>query len=141
LHVPQFHAGAVVPVGKAKYRKGLVLQADGDTQTPYPSGVAMAHTLGSRLITVANEGIHTQFANRPGTENDFPQPNRCVDDKVNAYLIDGALPPGDVTCQSVNLSPSDSVTGGQRSRVEFDRSRANTDALRFLEGLGARRFH
>lgn len=65
------------------YPTGLVVQAEGDAQTPYAGGVAMAARLDSRLVTVADDGHHGQYARRGNT---------CVDTAVTAYLLDGELP-------------------------------------------------
>ncbi|UMP00764.1 alpha/beta fold hydrolase [Amycolatopsis sp. EV170708-02-1] len=100
-----FHQGDREPlpvIGKARYPKGLVLAAEGDTQTPLVNGQAMAKTLGSSLIAVRGEGQHGQYA-AGGGDPDIPvKRNPCVDDKVNAYLIDGKLPPRRTDCDSVN---------------------------------------
>jgi pimeloyl-ACP methyl ester carboxylesterase len=71
------------------YPAGLVVQAEGDVQTAYAGGVAMAERLGDRLITVADDGDHGQYAKRG---------NKCVDDAVTRYLLDGTLPAAGMTC-------------------------------------------
>ncbi len=71
------------------YPAGLVVQAEGDVQTAFAGGVAMAQRLGSRLITVTDDGDHGQYARRG---------NACVDDAVNRYLVDGVLPAAGTTC-------------------------------------------
>jgi pimeloyl-ACP methyl ester carboxylesterase len=71
------------------YPVGLVVQAEGDIQTAYDGGVVMAKRLGNRLITVADDGNHGQYARRGNT---------CVDTAVTSYLLDGALPPAGLTC-------------------------------------------
>lgn len=92
---------APTPIGTARYPRGLVLQATGDVNTPYINGVHMAATLGSVLITVPDEGFHGEY-NASGDASMPAKPNKCVDDKVNAYLVDGVLPTGRVDCASVN---------------------------------------
>jgi pimeloyl-ACP methyl ester carboxylesterase len=77
-----------VRIGRAGYPVGVVVQAEGDTQTQYASGPAMAARLGHNLITVADEGKH-------GIYNGG---NKCVDAKVDRYLIDGALPGSSAEC-------------------------------------------
>lgn len=72
------------------YPAGVVVQAEGDIQTEYSGGVEMARVLGHRLITVADDGNHGQYARRNNT---------CVDDVVTRYLLDGDLPGSDLTCQ------------------------------------------
>jgi hypothetical protein len=52
----------------------------------------MADTLGSALIVVKNDGVHGMYAADPA--------NSCVDDKVNAYLIDGKVPAAVVDCDT-----------------------------------------
>jgi len=74
---------------RVDYAPGLVVQAEGDTVTNYPGGKAMAERLGDRLVSVSDEGLHELYAVRG---------NRCVDDNVNRYLIDGVLPSGSVRC-------------------------------------------
>ncbi|WP_238598513.1 alpha/beta fold hydrolase [Saccharothrix sp. ALI-22-I] len=70
------------------YPVGLVIQAEGDTQTHYDSGPAMATRLGHNLITVLDEGKHGLY----GTGN------TCVDRAVNRYMVDGILPPSSSNC-------------------------------------------
>ncbi|RJO74709.1 alpha/beta fold hydrolase [Nocardia panacis] len=70
----------------------LILQADRDTRTAYPEGVALHRDLtGSRLITLADTRIHGTF--RVGL-------SACVIDAVNTYLAEGILPATDTTCTS-----------------------------------------
>jgi pimeloyl-ACP methyl ester carboxylesterase len=71
------------------YPTGLVVQAEGDVNTEYSGGVEMARRLDNRLITVADDGDHGQYARRG---------NACVDDVVTRYLLDGTLPAADLTC-------------------------------------------
>lgn len=71
------------------YPTGLVVQAEGDVQTPYPGGVEMARRLRHRLITVADDGDHGQYARRGNT---------CVDGAVTRYLLTGRLPAAGLTC-------------------------------------------
>lgn len=69
----------------------LILQATGDTRTAYSEGVAMHRALtASRLVTLADTRIHGAFRNGLSP---------CVNDSVNNYLRDGALPPADLTCR------------------------------------------
>lgn len=57
----------------------LVVSTTGDPATPYANGVDLAHALPhGALITYRGEG-HTIYG----------QGNRCVDDKVNTYLMTG----------------------------------------------------
>lgn len=93
------------------YPVGLVVQAEADVQTAYAGGVAMAGRLGDRLITVADDGNHAQYAKRG---------NKCVDDVVTAYLLDGTLPAAALTCpgQPRPDIPADGPAGGGESRPD-----------------------
>ena len=70
------------------YPVGVVVQAEGDTQTQYESGPAMAERLRHNLVTVVDEGRHGIY----GTGN------ACVNRVVDRYLLDGLLPPSSSTC-------------------------------------------
>ncbi|MFT7837361.1 alpha/beta fold hydrolase [Saccharothrix sp. BKS2] len=70
------------------YPVGVVVQAEGDTQTQYESGPAMATALGHNLVTVLDEGRHGIYGSG----------NACVNRAVNRYLVDGILPPSSSTC-------------------------------------------
>lgn len=92
-----FHTGKAEPlvaVGSPKYPRGLVVQSDGDTQTSFVDGQAMATTLDSVLIVVHNEGTHGLYAATPA--------NACVNDAVNAYLLDAKLPAATVECATAD---------------------------------------
>jgi pimeloyl-ACP methyl ester carboxylesterase len=66
----------------------VVVSTTGDPATPYESGVRVADQLERGvLITNVGEG-HTAYA----------QGDACVDDLVNAYLLDLALPPEGARC-------------------------------------------
>ncbi|GAA4442954.1 alpha/beta hydrolase [Actinokineospora soli] len=82
----------MVEIGPRRYPQGLVVQGEGDTQTAYASGKAAAEHLDLRMITVKDSGVHGYYGTRK---------NACVDDAVNAYLIDGTLPDADVECAAV----------------------------------------
>jgi pimeloyl-ACP methyl ester carboxylesterase len=79
----------LVQLKRDGYPVGVVVQGEGDTQTQYESGPAMATRLGDNLITVLDEGKHGLY----GSGND------CVDAAVNRYLVDGILPPSSSTCK------------------------------------------
>ncbi|RMI28012.1 alpha/beta hydrolase [Nocardia stercoris] len=65
----------------------VVVSTTGDPATPYQSGVNLANDLKAALIT--NTGTrHTAYLG--GVQ--------CVDDAVNAYLIDLTIPPAGLTC-------------------------------------------
>ncbi|WP_084715948.1 alpha/beta fold hydrolase [Saccharothrix syringae] len=70
------------------YPVGVVVQAEGDTQTQYESGPAMAARLGHNLLTVLDEGRHGIYGSK----------NACVNRVVDRYLVDGVLPPSSSTC-------------------------------------------
>ncbi|WP_405162903.1 alpha/beta hydrolase [Nocardia sp. NBC_01499] len=92
-----FHTSRVEPlikVGAPKYPRGLVVQSDGDTQTSFVDGQAMAKTLDSVLIVVHNDGAHGLYAATP--------PNACVNDAVNTYLLDAELPTATVECATAD---------------------------------------
>ncbi|HEX7303200.1 alpha/beta hydrolase [Lentzea sp.] len=76
-----------VRLAREGYPIGVVVQAEGDTQTQYAGGPAMAERLGHNLITVVDEGKHGLYNG-----------NACVDAKVNRYLVDGALPGSSTEC-------------------------------------------
>lgn len=69
----------------------LILQATRDSRTAYPEGLALHRDLtGSRLITLQDVRIHGAF--RLGLST-------CVNDAVNRYFRDGAMPAADLTCR------------------------------------------
>ncbi|WP_367131079.1 alpha/beta hydrolase [Saccharothrix sp. HUAS TT1] len=70
------------------YPIGVVVQAEGDTQTQYEGGPAMAERLRHNLVTVLDEGKHGIYGSG----------NACVDRAVNRYLVHGVLPPSSSTC-------------------------------------------
>ncbi|WNV83450.1 alpha/beta hydrolase [Umezawaea sp. Da 62-37] len=80
--------GPMVQLKRDGYPVGLVVQAEGDSQTQYEGGPAMASRLGDNLITVLDEGKHGLYASG----------NACVDAAVDHYLVDGVLPASSSTC-------------------------------------------
>ena len=65
----------------------VVVSTTGDPATPYQAGVDLARQLGGRLLTF--EGTqHT--ASLHG--------DRCIDNAVTAYLVDGTLPAEGTRC-------------------------------------------
>ena len=58
-----------------------------DPATPYAGAVHMASTLGTGVLLTWNGQGHTSYGNTP-----------CIDDKVNAYLINGTVPAAHTTC-------------------------------------------
>ncbi|MGA4867679.1 alpha/beta fold hydrolase [Streptomyces lavendulocolor] len=85
----------VVPA-RDGYPVGLVVQADGDPMDHYAGGVAMAERLGHHLITVEDSGDHEVYALLG---------NPHVDDLVDAYLVDGVLPPPRVSVPGTTPRP------------------------------------
>ncbi|HXL94220.1 MAG TPA: alpha/beta fold hydrolase [Streptosporangiaceae bacterium] len=107
-----------VITSRGAYPRGLVVNTDGDIQTPLATARVMAKTLGFDLITVTNDGTHAiAFSDDADTK-----PNRCVDDAVTAYLITGKLP-GTITCPTANpptTSTSTSLTAEARADAAQD---------------------
>jgi pimeloyl-ACP methyl ester carboxylesterase len=58
-----------------------------DPATPYAGAVHMASTLGTGVLLTWNGQGHTSYGQSP-----------CIDDKVNAYLINGTVPAARTTC-------------------------------------------
>ncbi|GAA3010111.1 alpha/beta hydrolase [Actinokineospora diospyrosa] len=70
----------------------LIVQATGDTRTPYTSGVGLHRAMtASRLLTLQNVRIHAVFGHLPNT---------CAESTINTYLRDGTLPRTNPTCHS-----------------------------------------
>ncbi|MFD1146739.1 alpha/beta hydrolase [Saccharothrix hoggarensis] len=72
----------------------LMVQSVRDPATPL-EGAQRTHRnfAGSRLLTVTDEGDHGIYG--------FG--NACVDDVVESFLVDGVVPPGDLTCPGLPL--------------------------------------
>ena len=66
----------------------LVVSTTGDPATPYQAGVDLARQLGGRLLTLRGHPAHGAALHG----------DRCVDDAVTAYLIDGTLPADGTRC-------------------------------------------
>ncbi|MFE9745936.1 alpha/beta fold hydrolase [Saccharothrix saharensis] len=77
-----------VALKREGYPVGVIVQAEGDTQTQYESGPAMAERLRHNLVTVRDEGKHGLYGSG----------NACVDRAVNRYLVDGILPASSSYC-------------------------------------------
>ncbi|RJQ83434.1 alpha/beta hydrolase [Pseudonocardiaceae bacterium YIM PH 21723] len=76
----------------------LMVQADNDPATSnVVAEKAHRNFAGSRMLRVRNEGDHAIYAGG----------NPCVDSTVDAYLIDGKVPAGDLECQGVGLPAPD----------------------------------
>ncbi|MGH8999865.1 MAG: alpha/beta fold hydrolase [Acidimicrobiia bacterium] len=77
----------------------LMVNSERDPATPIEGARAAADAFaGARLLTVTDEGDHGTYAIRE---------NACVDGIVEAYLIDGVVPEGDLTCPGVPIPPPD----------------------------------
>ncbi|MFJ3927619.1 alpha/beta hydrolase [Streptomyces sp. NPDC090022] len=67
----------------------LIVQAERDAATPYEGAVELHRRLaGSRLITEKNAGSHGVTGLK----------NPCINDRVDSYLLTGAVDARDVTC-------------------------------------------
>ncbi|MFC6094664.1 alpha/beta hydrolase [Saccharothrix lopnurensis] len=82
----------------------LMVQSVRDPATPL-EGAQRAHRnfAGSRLLTVTDEGDHGVYA--------FG--NACVDDVVEAFIVDGVVPPTESTCPGVPLPDPTAPTAAQ----------------------------
>ncbi|MCO1580722.1 alpha/beta hydrolase [Crossiella sp. SN42] len=70
----------------------LILQATRDTRTVYQEGVNLHRAMpASRLVTLQDVRMHGIFGRLP---------NACVQNAVNTYFRDGALPGTDLTCHA-----------------------------------------
>jgi hypothetical protein len=100
---------------KASAPTPLVVDTTYDPATPYRGGLKLARELGnSRLLTMRGDG-HTAYGGN----------SSCVDAAVNAYLIDGTLPPVGKSCrqevpfEQPQLAAKSLATGrGALSRIE-----------------------
>ncbi|MCX5384017.1 alpha/beta hydrolase [Streptomyces sp. NBC_00083] len=89
---PTSKAPHIEPTGKG-LPPVLMLNATHDPATYYEGALRVHGAIaGSRLITV-DDGDHGQFQHG----------NACVDDRVEAYLLTGALPAKDTGCPGVPL--------------------------------------
>ncbi|MFE9745453.1 alpha/beta hydrolase [Saccharothrix saharensis] len=72
----------------------LMVQSERDPATPL-EGAQRAHRnfAGSRMLTVTDEGDHGIYG--------FGNP--CVDEVAEAFIVDGVVPPHDVTCPGTPL--------------------------------------
>nr|WP_305787861.1 alpha/beta hydrolase [Actinoplanes lichenis] len=72
---------------RSGYPQGLVVQGEFDPSTPYAGGVAMAAQVDDRLVTVVRDGQHVPYGDNP-----------CVTATVDAYFLEGTLPPVGARC-------------------------------------------
>jgi pimeloyl-ACP methyl ester carboxylesterase len=95
----------------------LVVATTYDPATPYRGALKLVRELGNaRLITMRGDGHTAYGGNSP-----------CIDDAVNAYLIDGTLPPAGTVCRQ-------EVPFEQPKPEARTLSRATQRALPQLEG-------
>jgi pimeloyl-ACP methyl ester carboxylesterase len=80
----------------------LVVATTYDPATPYRGAKALVHDLGNaRLLTMQGDGHTAYGGNSP-----------CIDDAVDAYLLNGALPaPGTVCQQEVPFAQPEDTSG------------------------------
>ncbi|GAA3879514.1 alpha/beta hydrolase [Saccharothrix violaceirubra] len=80
----------------------LLVQSERDPATPI-EGARRAHAslAGSRLVTVVDDGDHGVYGSG----------NRCVDDIVESFVVDGVTPDRDLTCAATPL-PTPGTTAG-----------------------------
>lgn len=102
-------AEAPVPLSRNGYPVGVVVQAEGDTQTAYAGGPAMASRLRDNLITVSDEGAHGEYGTNP-----------CATEKINRYFVAGVLPDSSSICPGsprpdtpTDTTPTRAATLGQ----------------------------
>jgi pimeloyl-ACP methyl ester carboxylesterase len=88
-HVPSSYPVDVWVSPHAGLPPVLILQSERDAATPYEGAVALHHRLpGSRLITEVGRGSHGLISFR----------NRCLNDRVDRYLLTGRTDAHDVRC-------------------------------------------
>ena len=87
----------------------LMLQSENDPATA-AEGARIAHEQfrGSRLVTVTDEGDHGVYGGG----------NACVDDLVESYLVDGVVPPRDVTCRGLPLPGAQQAEAAEPGLLE-----------------------
>ncbi|MFD0206933.1 MULTISPECIES: alpha/beta fold hydrolase [Saccharothrix] len=98
---------AAVALKRDGYPVGVIVQAEGDTQTQYESGPAMAERLGHNLVSVRDEGKHGLYGSG----------NECVDRAVNRYLVNGVLPPSSSNCPGDPRPEVDQETSAEHVRA------------------------
>jgi pimeloyl-ACP methyl ester carboxylesterase len=66
----------------------LVIGATNDSQTPFQGALALTAELGNARLLTFDGYLHVAYRS----------PNECIRDKVDAYLINGVLPPVGTVC-------------------------------------------
>jgi pimeloyl-ACP methyl ester carboxylesterase len=84
-HHPELPRAPIAAAGAAPI---LVLGTTNDPSTPYEWAVAVAAQLESGVLVTRQGDGHTAFNTG----------NACVDATVEQYLVEGVVPPADVTC-------------------------------------------
>jgi pimeloyl-ACP methyl ester carboxylesterase len=92
---------AITPLGPTNV---LMLQNRRDPATPYAGALGLRAAFGerARLVSV-DQGGHTVYATTP---------NGCANQIATAFLADGTLPEGDVSC------PAGALTAEEQARAE-----------------------
>ena len=76
----------------------LMVQNERDPATPLEGALrARDDFAGARLLTVLDEGDHTTYMSL--------DPNKCVDDTVEDYLVQGTVPERDSSCPGNPIPP------------------------------------
>ncbi|MGK5630935.1 alpha/beta hydrolase [Streptomyces sp. URMC 123] len=100
----------------------LIVQAERDAATPYEGAVELHKRLkGSRLITEKNAGSHgvTSLV------------NACVNERVDAYLLEGKVDARDVTCEPHAVpKPAPAAPAAKASAAETPAAEAAPAARR-----------
>jgi pimeloyl-ACP methyl ester carboxylesterase len=87
----------------------LMVGSTGDPRSTYPGQLNLHRQLaGSRLVTLAGAFEHIVY----GAED-----NACITNTVGAYLLDGTLPPADVTCHRDQPAGSAGSTGQRAGAI------------------------
>jgi hypothetical protein len=73
----------------------MVIGGTGDPATPYKWSVALARQLSTGFLVTNDAEGHTSYRNG----------GPCIDNAVNAYLIDLTLPPEGLTCGDTGIEP------------------------------------
>ncbi|ONI73499.1 alpha/beta hydrolase [Actinosynnema sp. ALI-1.44] len=101
-------ADRVTDLKRSGYQTGLVIQAEGDANTQYDGGPAMATRLKDQLVSVADDGTHGLYTR-----------NACASTIIDNYLVNGVLPGSRVTCPGDPRPdiPADEQAAGRSARA------------------------
>lgn len=126
---------AVTEMPKIKgndYPDTVIVQSELDAATPYEAGLRSAQILpNTSLISVDDEGSHGHY----------PYGTTCVDDAVNAYMIDGTMPADFTACGALPLpleTEAFPVAGdlGANGKIKLKmRTEAVKEANELLKGI------